>query len=437
MLVSITSAILGKGAVFLVNILSIPLVSRYLNGEEFGFWLTASTGLALFLSFDLGIANALTNLISEAYAEQDNEKAGRAVTAAFWLMIAVASVFGLICFSLWPRIPWQSLFHLSNPVETRAIANASAAAMVVFLVGLPASLAAKILGGYQELPASNLFSGVGSIFGVLVLIAICRFRLGLTALTVCSAGAVVGANLFCLLWIFTRHKPWLRPSLGRFERGSANRLLSTGGAMFLLQLSGIIVFNSDNFVIVHYLGPIDVIPYNVTWRLVGFATALQTVITPALWPSYAEAFVRGDLRWLRRSFALIIASTVGIVLLVSAGLLIFGKKIILLWAGPQAVPTQLLLGLMCFWIVLSTYMSNTSILLLATNKVRAQAWLSTAAAALNLAASIYLVQRIGSVGVLLSTIASYLLLLVVPQTWTAWNILRTPIPVDVPARDMS
>ena len=426
MMISITSAMVSKGAVFLVNLLSVPLVSRYLNPEEFGFWLTASTGLALFLSFDLGIANALTNLVSEAYARQDDQHAGHAVTAAFWLITAVALGLGVIFIGLWPFIPWKTAFHLSSAAAAHEIANATAAALVIFIIGLPASLATKILGGYQELHISNLFSGAGSIAGIVLLIAVCHFRLGLTALTACTAGAVVGANLLCLLWIFAKHKPWLTPSLRKFKRPLANTLLGTGGAIFILQLCGVIVFNSDNFVIVHYLGPLEVVPYNVTWRLVGFAMALQTVLTPALWPSYAEAYVRGDMRWLRKSFATIIASTVGIVLIVSVILLIFGKRMILIWAGPHAVPTQLLLALMCFWLVLSTFMSNTSILLLATNKVRAQAWLSSVAAVLNLGASIYLVQRIGSVGVLLSTIVSYLLLLVVPQTWTAWNTLKAP-----------
>jgi len=67
---------------------------------------------------------------------------------------------------------------------------------------------------------------------------------------------------------------------------------------------------------------------------------------------------------------------------------------------------------------------------MATNKTRMQAWLSVAAAALNLAASIWLVQRIGSVGVLLGTIGSYILVLVVPQTWKVIQVLRVPPDVE-------
>jgi hypothetical protein len=53
-----------------------------------------------------------------------------------------------------------------------------------------------------------------------------------------------------------------------------------------------------------------------------------------------------------------------------------------------------------------------------------QAWCSLAAAELNLALSIYWVQRIGAPGVILRTIVSYLVVLVGPQTWACTRVLK-------------
>ena len=55
-----------------------------------------------------------------------------------------------------------------------------------------------------------------------------------------------------------------------------------------------VVFSSDNLVVSHYLGAAEVTPYSVTWRLVGLAALLQSLIFPALWPAYAEAYARRD-----------------------------------------------------------------------------------------------------------------------------------------------
>jgi len=205
-------------------------------------------------------------------------------------------------------------------------------------------------------------------------------------------------------------------------------MLQSGSEFFILQLTGLIVFNSDNFVVAHYLGPVQVTPYSVTWKLVGYAAALQIIITPALWPAYAEAYVRGSFDWIRRTLNLVMLVTMGAAGAACTIFILWGKPIIRLWAGSAAVPDQTLILLMCLWIMISTFMANTSTVLLATNNTRMLAWLSVLAAVLNLATSIWLVQRIGSIGVILGTIGSYGVVLVIPQTWQVLKVLRPRRP---------
>jgi O-antigen/teichoic acid export membrane protein len=107
---------------------------------------------------------------------------------------------------------------------------------------------------------------------------------------------------------------------------------------------------------------------------------------------------------------------------------IWGQSLIRLWAGSAAVPTETLLILMSIWILISTFMANTATVLAATNETKLQAWLSAIAAALNLGLSIWLVQRVGSSGVILGTIASYALVLIGPQTWKVMQVLRPSLP---------
>jgi O-antigen/teichoic acid export membrane protein len=103
---------------------------------------------------------------------------------------------------------------------------------------------------------------------------------------------------------------------------------------------------------------------------------------------------------------------------------IFGRWVIRVWATQSAVPSETLMLLMCLWILISTFMNNTATILASRGKTRVLAWLSVTTAALNLALSIVLVQHIGSEGVILGTILSYLALLIVPQTVMAKRVLR-------------
>ena len=121
------------------------------------------------------------------------------------------------------------------------------------------------------------------------------------------------------------------------------------------------------------------------------------------------------------------ALTMSIALAASLLFAIAGRWIIRIWASRAAVPTEELLLLMCVWVLICTFMNNTATVLVAKGETRLLAWCGLAAAALNLALSIYWVQRIGAPGVILATIVSYLIVLVGPQTWKVYSVLSADI----------
>ena len=199
-------------------------------------------------------------------------------------------------------------------------------------------------------------------------------------------------NLLALAGTLIWRKPWLWPRLPLLDRRVAGELLSSGSGFFLIQIAGAVVFSSDNVVVSHYLGAAQVTPYNVTWRLVGLTAVAQSLVFPALWPAYAEAYARGDYAWMQRAFRLTMRWTVAVNLSFAAALVAIGKPVIRLWAGQAAVPSTALLAAMALWAVISGCMTAESCLLAAVNRTREQGVLSVIAAVVNLALSIVLVQ---------------------------------------------
>ncbi len=239
------SAVLSKGMVLLVNLVSVPIAVRYLGPVQFGVWATITTSLSLLLVLDLGIANTLTNLISEAYAREDTNLASVYASTAFWLMVLVASVLGLVGWLAWPFVHWNSIFNV-GAIDRSVVSRAVAVAVAVFLVGMPAGLAAKLLGGYQELRLANIFAAVGSVGSLIGIVLAVHWHGGLPMLIGASSGALILANIICLIWIWLHHKPWLTPWPRHMNVAVTRRLLHTGGEFFIIQLAGLIVFNSDN-----------------------------------------------------------------------------------------------------------------------------------------------------------------------------------------------
>jgi O-antigen/teichoic acid export membrane protein len=333
-------------------------------------------------------------------------------------------LLGIGAWVVWPHIHWAGLFHVSSAIKPETVSHAVAAAFVIFLIDLPSRLAVKVLGGYQELRTANLFAVIGSIANLTAIVLLVKLHAGLPALVAASVGALVGADLLCLLWLISVHKPWLRPRIAHLDRAAARRMMQTGTEFFMLQIAGLVVFNSDNLVITHYLGPAEVAPYSVAWRLVGYASVIQTLLIPALWPAFSEAFERGDMAWVRYTFRRTMWITMGTAFGFAVFFALAGRWLIRVWATNAAVPSEMLMLLMCVWILICTFMNNTATVLVAKGETRVQAWCSLASAAVNLALSIWLVQQIGSVGVILGTIVSYMIILVLPQSIVAWKLLN-------------
>jgi O-antigen/teichoic acid export membrane protein len=429
---AVGTAVFGKGSVLLVNAISVPITVRYLGAEQYGLWITISMTVAMLVYLDIGIASTLTNLISESYAKDDRVAAGQYFASAFWMTAGVAAALGIGAWALWPHIDFAYLLHIRNPALVPQVSHAVIAAGLLFLCGLPAGMAARALAGYQELHVANLFSAAGNILALAAIVLVVLLRGSLAMLVAAYSGAIVLGSIACLAWVCLVRKPWLKPLPGRVRWHLVRRIFGSGGQFFVIQLAGLVVFNSDNIVISHFLSPSEVTPYNVTWRLVTYANTVQILSSQALWPAYAEAWTRGQIQWIRAAYGRMRRMTVFTLAIACAILIPFGRAIIRIWAGPVAVPAMPLLLLMCVWMGIYAVTTNQACLMAATGRVRRQAAASALAAVANLALSIYWVRTMGTFGALLGTVVSYIVFILLVSSFEVRSILRTKPPIAAP-----
>jgi O-antigen/teichoic acid export membrane protein len=413
-----------------ITLVSLPLAVRYLGAERYGVWATITTTVVWINLLDLGIANTLTNSISRAYALDDKASAARYFTNALLVTGTIGAFVGGAFAAVCSRVNWMRLFNVSANVPAAEVRGTVLVAAALMLLGLPCNLGGKLLAGYQELHRNNYAVCAGAVASVFGLVLGIVLRVSMPMLFVMSVGCLTFASLANLIFVVTWHKPWLLPRPSLLDRSTSRELLNSGSSFFLIQVAAVVVFSSDNIVVSHYLGAAEVTPYSVTWRLVGLAAVLQSLIFPALWPAYAEAYAKRDYGWIRRTFSLTMKGTVALNLCCVTVLIVFGRALIRLWAGPAAVPTFSLLLAMGVWALISGFMSVESCLLAAMNRIREQAALSIVAAVVNIALSIALVRHIGSLGVIGGTILSYLLVLVVPQSVIVRRLFKQELTAE-------
>lgn len=411
-----------------ISLLTLPLGVRYLGAERYGVWATITTTAVWINLLDLGIANTLTNEISRAFALGDEETARRYFTNALFLTGVFAVSVGLLFARFGRQVSWARVLNVSADVSPIEVERTVFTAVALMLLALPCNLVNKLLAGYQELPRCFLANALGALASLAGLSLGIALHVRMPLLYAMSLGCVTFATLVMLLVVLCQ-KPWLLPKLSVIDFHSMKRLLDSGSSFFLIQVAAVVVFSSDNVIVSHYLGASQVTPYSVTWRIAGLAAVLQSLMFPALWPAYAEAYAKREFRWIRQTFASTLKGIVALNIFCALGLLFFGKSVIRMWAGEAAVPGTYLLIAMGVWIIVSGFMSVESCLLAALNRTRAQAALSMIAAFVNIVLSVVLVRHLGAIGVIGGTILSYLLVLVVPQSLIVRSVWRRELQI--------
>jgi O-antigen/teichoic acid export membrane protein len=427
----ISSAVIVKGLSAVISLWSLPLALSYLGVERYGVWITITTIVAWVSILDLGIADTLTNAIGEAYAFNDRLLARRQFSNALGATTAIAALAFIVLFCVLTSLDWVRILNVTSSQAQSEIFSTLLAGIVVVLAGLPANLLSKTLTGYQEVRVSNYITGLGSMIGLAGLFLGIHLRLGMALLLLLSVGSGTWIALIGLVWLVVIYKPWLFPTFEVMDKRAMIALLRSGSAFLMIHVAGIMAFGTDNLVVSHYLGAADVTPYAITWRLAGYAGVLQSLVFPALWPAYTEAFNKGEYGWLKKTLTCSVGASLTINTAMLAVLLIWGRQIIRHWAGPSAVPNQSLIVIVGLWNVIAGVMASQSNYLGAIGRNRKQGILSIIAAALNLCLSIFLVKTIGVIGVVLGTIISYLLVLVIPQTLIVIKSLNPTSSADI------
>jgi O-antigen/teichoic acid export membrane protein len=410
------SAALAKVLTTLLSLISLPLCVHDFGPERYGVWVTIVSTSAWIAVLEFGLTDTITNVISASHATEDQENAARHATNALAITLAFAIFLFCLGSLVWNHLDWMKILNVSDRLASVDIRNTIAIACSLVLLTPLCTIGLKILSGYQQTHIANLVTALGAVASVIGLICGIELHLTMPWLFFWSNGMVTLSGLATLFWTLFRAKPWLRPRLHHISPALSGALLTAGLPFFAIRIAGVIVFSTDNVIVSHYLGAAQVTPYSIAMRLVTYAQLVPTFVFPSLWAAYAAANARGDFAWIRRAYRKTRNSSIALMAAPLIFLAIFGRWIIGRWAGAAAIPSESLLLAMCAWTLIAGATGVQSCLLGAIQRNRLQAVASVAAAVLNLVLSIFLVQRVGSIGAVEGTLLSYLLI-VGPQSW--------------------
>lgn len=396
-LLTALSAAGARGISVAVELVTIPLVLRYLGPELFGLWITLASFTALLIVSDLGFSQGLVSAVSTAEGSDDPDLVPELVASAFYMLLGVTAILGIGFALVHPGIEWSSVFNVTSVNAIAVVDEAVAVLVWMTLVTIPFGIAAKIREGQQMGFIAYLWVAAGGVLSLIGVILAMALGADLRWLVFALASAPLLAALLNTVSI-VRDRPDFLPLPKRASAAGVTQLLSLGVLFFVVQTSGVAGFVTDNLVVARLLGSEVVTEYAVPMKLFMVIPVAVGFLLRPLWPAYSEALARGDVTWFastaRRSFKLAAIAGVGL----STVLAIVARPAIQIWAGSGVSPSNShLLALACFSALFTVGVAAAQVFY-ALNAVRYLAITAFVGVAVNLAASIQFTRQIGVTG---------------------------------------
>lgn len=396
---------LYKGGSIVSSFLLVPLTINFLDTENYGIWLTLSSFIGWFSFFDIGLGNGLRNKFAEAKAKGDLTLAKAYVSSAYFTIGSVCLLLIIVFFGLNFFIDWTRVFN-ANATMQKELGILMPIVFSFFCLQLVVKLITTIYTADQHHSMQGKVTFYSSALSLLAIWLMTHFAKSSLLIfgTIFSALPVlllVGLNVFAFS---NRYKEY-SPSIILWKKEYLKDIFGLGMKFFIIQMSGIILFSTDNIIITQLFGPKEVVPFNIAFKYISISNMVLSMILAPYWSSITEAYTKGDFDWIKKSmnnlFKISLASIFMVFLMVVVSPFVYK-----IWIGTNVIVPLSLTIYMALFFALTIFYSPYTYFINGTGKVKLQMYSIVVTAIINVPLCVFLAKNLefGVSGVIIATI---------------------------------
>lgn len=393
-----------KIATVCISFLSVPILINYLNSTQYGIWLTIITFTSWFTLFDLGLGNGLKNKLIEFTAQGNASSARKYVSTTYVSMTLICSLICLGVYFLNPLIPWNKIFNVKGSLNSY-ISAATSTVLIFTLASMVLRLINNLLHANQQsykVNVVNLVSQLAGFISLLVVKELCAPSLIVVALAFSlSQGLIL---LIINIYLFRTSFKDLVPSFISFDFKLIREVTNMGGRFFFIQIAGLVMYMTDNFIIASLFGPDDVTIYNIALKYFGILTMGWALIVIPLWPMTTKAYYTNDMVWINDMIKkmmklLLLTIVIGVVML------LISNTFYRIWIGNKIVISAAVSMVILFYSCVSVFATIMATFINGIGKIKLQAYITCFVAVINIPLAILFSKTLGwgLIGVPLAT----------------------------------
>ena len=336
-----------KGFSIAISLVLVPLTINYINPSRYGIWLTLSSIVGWFSFFNIGLTQGLRNKFAEAKANGDDSLAQIYVSTTYAILSIIFTIVWVIFLISNHFLNWAHIINISESMNSEV----SILAIIVFTyfcLQFIFRIITTLLMANQEPAKSSLIDLLGqaaSLIFIIILVKTTTGSLVKLGIALCLSPLVilVIANVFFFRNTFKRY----RPSFSKINFSYAKGLFNLGLIFFIIQIAGIIQFESANIIIAQNFSTADVTSYNIVFKYFGILNMVFIIFVTPFWSASTEAYMKNDIQWIKNGIKKYNQLNI---LLIIAGcmMLFFSETIYRLWLGKGTVNIDFYLSLWGF-----------------------------------------------------------------------------------------
>ena len=389
----ISSSILLKVASFGISLFLVPILLGKLGLERYGVWAILISLMQWIALMDIGIGNGLRNRLTISLAQNKLIDAKEYVSTAYFTMIGLGVLLLIVLFPFLFFVEWSSFFNSKNisNAELRKTVFVFTFSIIIYFV---LSLINQVVNAIQRSALNSIIPLLSSAIFLGSLIFFFPINgVSLFSTTLIYSLSLVFVNLVFSIFFFTEYS-FLRPNFSFFRKVKIKSIMNLGIKFFIIQITVVIIYSTDNIIITQMLGPKFVTVYSIPYIIFNNIAMLVSLITMPLFSSYTEAYIKNDYEWIRKKILLLTKLMIPFVLGVLLVIYLF-SDLLKLWLKTSIDVPKSLPVIMGFYSILIVWNSIFSTVLGAISKINLGMYITVFQGILNIPLSIFLASNLG------------------------------------------
>lgn len=406
--VNIKKNILGsfflRGISIIISFIQVPFTLHYLNTTKYGIWVTLGSIISWFQFFDVGLGNGLRNKFAEALAKNDKVLARNYVSTAYFIITVIGIIIILLFLVINPFLDWVKILNTERDWQNELN-------ILVYFVFFSFSirfvfqLIGTILVSDQK-PAIREVMHVGSsLLTLAIIIVLTKTTEGsLLYLGICFSFVPIIIYFFTSIYFYSRNYKDYLPSFKYVNMKYARDLTSLGIKFFIIQISAVILFSTNNIIITQVVGPAEVTPYNIAYKYFSTITMIFMIIATPFWSGFTDAYFRNEIGWIKRSMKQLKKITIFFII-VTLLMLLISSSFFKLWIGRSVTVPFILSFYSALNVIIMTWGTPYIFFINGVGKIKLQLIIGIFFAVINIPLCLILAKNfnMGSAGVVLAS----------------------------------